>query len=182
MSMELSLENILKYASRYDYKGPSDQLVENELKGWFKSNRYLSKDLFLKLCIWKSSRPKRHYMNNEDQTIRRVTNESLSANDEQVRVEKLLKLNGVGYPVASVILHFSFPEKYPILDRRALFSIGWPTPSYYNFRFWDSYCKKIRQISQNTGLSIRIIDKALWQYSKEHQSKLNGQTKGKKCW
>ena len=36
----------------------------------------------------------------------------------------LVKLNGVGVPTGSALLHFAFPKDYPILDVRALESLG----------------------------------------------------------
>lgn len=73
--------------------------------------------------------------------------------------------------VASAILHFAFPNKYPILDTRVLWSLGWEQPKYYTFDFWQKYCNEIKGISEKVGENIRTIDKALWEYSKENQSK-----------
>ncbi len=85
---------------------------------------------------------------------------------EQARIEPLTVLNGVSYPVASIILHFAFPDKYPIMDVRAISSLGWEKPNSYNFDFWKKYCEMIQNISRETGESLRTIDKALWKYDK----------------
>jgi len=71
--------------------------------------------------------------------------------------------------VASVILHFKFPDRYPILDFRALWSLDKEQPKYYTFDFWWDYVQEIRKLSEYLKIDIRTIDKALWYYSKENQ-------------
>ena len=173
--MPINKKTVREYASRYSYsarfRGNNDESVENEIAKRFKRHRYLDKASFLKIALWKSKRPKQHYESNDDATIREITEFSLRTKSEAARIKVLLALNGVSYPLASVILHFAFPNKYPILDFRALWSLGWKQPKSYNFAFWQRYCRKIRAISKLTGESMRTVDKALWQYSKEHQKK-----------
>ena len=68
-----------------------------------------------------------------------------------------------------MILHFAFPDEYPILDVRALWSLGMEQPNDYSFQFWMDYCTRLRELSREHGVDLRTLDKALWQYSKEHQ-------------
>lgn len=168
---EFSIDNILKYADKYDdrYKGKADEIIENEMKEWLKFNRYLDKEKFVKIGLWKSRRQKKRYESNDDLMIREVTSFCLSTKSDQARIKCLLSLNGVDYPVASVILHFAYPDKYPIIDFRVLWTMGWEKPKYYTYEFWNDYCEKIREISQKVGLDIRTIDKAFWAFSKENQ-------------
>lgn len=167
----LSKEKLIEYSNKYNarWKGNPDETTEMELKDWFKHNRYLTKEKFLSLGLWKSKRPKRHYENNSEELIKEVTRLSLETECEEARIKLLTILKGVSWPVASVILHFAFPEKYPIMDFRAIWSLGWEQPKSYTFNFWQKYCTEIRKISDETGLTIRQIDKALWQYSKNNQ-------------
>jgi hypothetical protein len=78
-------------------------------------------------------------------------------------------LKGVSWPVASVILHFGKKDLYPILDYRALWSVGIKKPNVYNFELWISYVKYCRKLAKELNISMRTLDKALWQYSKERQ-------------
>ncbi|HQL94014.1 MAG TPA: hypothetical protein PL005_05005, partial [Candidatus Hydrogenedentes bacterium] len=81
-------------------------------------------------------------------------------------------LAGVSWPTASVFLHFAFPEKYPILDFRALWSLNIdPPPKQYTFPFWKEYADFCRNLSGEAGVSLRTLDKALWMYSKRYQGK-----------
>lgn len=81
----------------------------------------------------------------------------------------LLLLTGVSWPTASVILHFCARDRYPILDFRALWSLGFLRVPAFTFSFWWEYTCFIRGINDRMGLSMRTIDRALWQYSKERQ-------------
>lgn len=169
--MEITKEKIREYAQKYDerYKGTNDEIVENEMKRWLESNRYLDRERFIKIGLWKSKRPKKKYESNDDLMVKEITRFSLMTKSEEARIRSLLVLNGVSYPVASVILHFAFPDKYTILDFRAIWSLGWDQPKYYTFNFWKKYCDEIKEISKMMGENIRTIDKALWEYSKENQ-------------
>lgn len=170
--MEITKEKIREYAQKYDNnRENNDEMVENEMKEWLESKRYLDKEKFVKIGLWKSTRPKKKYESNDDLTVREITRFSFSTNSEEAKIKSLMVLNGVGYPVASAILHFAFPNKYPILDFRAIWSLGWEQPKNYTFDFWQKYCGRIRDISKETGESRRTVDKALWKYSEKHQPK-----------
>lgn len=171
--LDIKKEKIDEYAKRYDesYDNTSVGFTEREIKQWLKNNRYLDKEKFVKIGLWKSKRPKKKYENNTDSLIKEITRFSFITKNEEARIKSLMVLNGVSYPLASVILHFAFPDKYPILDFRAIWSLGWEKPKSYTFDFWQKYCGKIKEISKITGEDIRTIDKALWEYSKENQPK-----------
>ncbi|VAW36610.1 hypothetical protein MNBD_DELTA02-874 [hydrothermal vent metagenome] len=172
--MELSKENILKYARKYTtrYFDTPDGVEENALKEKLRHQDFLTRDDYINIGLWKSKRPRRHYESpsNSDSLVREVTAFSFSSKDERVKIEKLTSLKGCSYPVASVILHFKFPDRYPILDIRALWSLGKTQPgSSYTFDFWWDYVQEIRELSESLKIDIRTIDKALWYYSKENQ-------------
>jgi hypothetical protein len=70
-------------------------------------------------------------------------------------------------PTASTLLYFAFPDDYPILDVRALQSLGVKSRSGYSVTFWLNYLDACRALARRAGVSLRTLDKALWQYSKE---------------
>lgn len=176
--MKFSRKFFSLYSQKYDgkYKGTDDECVEKELKKWLSKYRYLTREKFIKLGLWKSKRPRRHYKNskNTDKFVKKVTSFAFKTNNERKRIESLLSVNGgikgVSWPVASVILHFSFPEKYPILDYRVIWSLGWKQPENYNFEFWQKYVRELKSLARKFNLPLRTIDKALWFYSKENQN------------
>jgi len=103
--------------------------------------------------------------------VNETTRTSLSTSDERLRIDVLTLLSGVAYPTASVILHLFHPDAYPILDFRALWSLGYETPPEYDFGFWKRYTTFCRGYAKRLGQSMRTIDRAFWQYSKENQGK-----------
>jgi hypothetical protein len=170
--MPLTKANIGTYAARYDQKSSlKDKRVEARIKLVLRTQRFLTKLQLMRIGVWKSPRQTKRYADNDAKAVKELTAFSFSAGTEQARMGALLALNGVYFPVASVILHFAFPDRYPILDVRAVWSLAWPQPKSYNLKFWLRYCSRIRGIAARFGLSLRTVDKALWQYSREHQPK-----------
>jgi hypothetical protein len=101
--------------------------------------------------------------------VRDATALALQSSDDRVKIGVLRLLNGVDWPTASVILHFCDVLPFPILDYRALWSPGYEAPPPYTFDFWQAYTAYTRELARSAGLSMREVDRALWQYSKENQ-------------
>jgi hypothetical protein len=91
------------------------------------------------------------------------------AKTEAVRIGVLTVLTGVGWPVASVILHLCHDDCYPILDFRAIWSVKAAQPSSYTLAFWLAYTQHCRALAEECKVDMRTLDRALWQYSKERQ-------------
>jgi hypothetical protein len=165
MEMKITNENIFKYAQKYDkdYKQKSKK-TEDRMKSLLKNQKYLTGKNLITIGDWKAPRARRHYSNNRNHKVRKISKFSFSTRDEKARIESLDSLRGVGYPIASTILHFAFPHKYPIMDFRVIRSLGLKQPSTYKFDFWKGYCKKIQATSNKYSLPIRTVDKALWKY------------------
>jgi hypothetical protein len=130
---------------------------------------FLTRPDFLRLCEWKSPRSRRQAERNERGFIRAVTATALSTPNERLRIEVLTLLRGVDWPTASVILHFGHRASYPILDVRALWSAGIAKPPRYHFDFWWDFTRFCRRLAQQHSCTMRTLDRALWQYSKERQ-------------
>jgi hypothetical protein len=84
-------------------------------------------------------------------------------------MDLLRRLHGVEWPTASTLLHFCDVRLYPILDYRALWSLGYSHPPHYKMAFWLSYVAYVRELARRSGQPIRTVDRALWQYSKARQ-------------
>ena len=125
---------------------------------------------FLAVCAWKTVRSRPQVARNDDGAVADVTRRALAAGDEGERMQALLELQGVGVPTASTLLYCAFPADYPILDVRALESLGQPPRSGYTVEYWLGYLDACRELARRHGVSLRTLDKALWQYSKESVS------------
>lgn len=158
------------WASRYDY--PLESYISDTVAPRVKKTGYISKEDFLAICDWKTSRTRKHVGKNREDFILEVTRVAFSTPNERLRIEILSLLKGVSWPTASVILHFCHTEPYPIIDFRALWSLGVEVEaSDYDFGLWWEYTCYCRQVAAESRVSMRTLDKALWQYSKENQGK-----------
>ncbi len=128
---------------------------------------HLTRDDFLALCEWKSPRSRLRCQQNPEEFVRAVTATALTTPNERLRVEVLTLLSGVHWPTASVILHFCHADPYPILDWRALWSLGVEGTVPYDFALWSEYTTVCRSLARRSRVSMRTLDRALWQYSKE---------------
>ena len=173
-SLKFDPRDIGKLAGRYDYS--NEPIMINEIGPRMKANGYLTKADFVRLCHWKSPRTKPRVATNDEDFIRAVTTTAFSTPNEHLRIEVLTLLNGVSWPTASVILHFGHTDPYPILDVRALWSLGVTYPANaYDFEFWWAYVQACRRLAKEHQISMRTLDRALWQYSKEKQPSLKGE-------
>jgi hypothetical protein len=131
---------------------------------------YYRRGEFLLVCAWKTPRSAPKVALNTEPAVRAATRRAFAETDEAVRIQALLSLSGVGVPTASTLLYFAFPALYPILDVRALESLGVKPRSQYPISFWLGYLEACRALAAQCGVSIRTLDKALWQWSKERSA------------
>lgn len=134
-----------------------------------KKQGFYSKEDLQAFCEWKTPRSRSRVAQNPVDYVQAITQVALSTPNERLRIEILRLLSGVDWPSASVLLHFGHLETYPILDFRALWSLGIETRVVYNFDLWWEYTKYCRKLADEAGLSMRELDRALWQYSRENQ-------------
>jgi hypothetical protein len=128
---------------------------------------HYTRDQFLLVCAWKTPRSRPRVAANEEATVRFATRAALTATDERARMEALLALDGVGVPTASTLLHFAAPDRYPILDVRALASLGEAPRSTYTVAYWLEYLEACRGLALRHRVDLRTLDKALWQHDRE---------------
>lgn len=168
-TLRFELKDLGFWAERYNY--PGEELMMQDIAPQIQEQRFVMHEQLVKLCNWKSPRIRTRCIANDPAFIKSVTQTAYTTPNEQLRVEVLTLLSGVGWPMASVLLHWGHVDQYPILDFRALWSLGFDTLPRYNFDFWWAYTQYCRQLAQDANVSMRTLDRALWQYSKEHQGK-----------
>ena len=121
----------------------------------------------LVVCAWKTPRSASKGAANNSSIVASVSRAAFATTDEAERMSALLSLSGVGVPTASALLMFAFPDDYPILDVRALQSLGVKPRPQYPIGFWLAYLERCRELARGYGVHIRTLDKALWQHSKD---------------
>lgn len=163
----IPLRSIPHYARRYPGEVDADA---EKIGAEARRLGYLRRPAFLALCRWKTPRTAPLCASNPAALVRRVTSLAFATVDERVRIEVLTLLKGVSWPTASAILHLCFPDRYPILDVRALWSLSTSPPRGFGWAFWSAYMDYSRQLARKAGVTMRTLDRALWTWSKEHQT------------
>ncbi len=122
------------------------------------------------IVCWKSERRAGLLDDNTSASIAdalRVASDARTA--EASAVAALVRLDGVGVPVASAILTTINPEKYTIIDFRALISLGSNKKPPYSIDFYLAYLARCRELAHELNISLRTLDHALWQWYDDPQ-------------
>jgi len=163
--LQFALSDLAGLATRYGYR---------QDEGAFAAGRNIVNGNYgrenLKVIVrWKSARKIGFIDDNTDAEIAHALRfASAPGISENSAVEILDKLHGVGVPMASAILTTIRPDKYTIIDFRALEALGitrWPSGSV---RFYLDYLRECRELARKLNVDLRTLDRALWQWSKEH--------------
>jgi hypothetical protein len=117
---------------------------------------------------WKTNgRGRSRLAKNSDAEISDALNLVLKANTDRVAVALLTGLSGVQIPVASAVLTTIYPDRFTIIDFRALHALGVEQPQI-TVDFYLSYLDQCRHLAKEHNVSLRTLDRALWQWSKEN--------------
>jgi hypothetical protein len=163
--LQFDVRDVNEYASRYAYEDDSMVLAIGRTA---RECGCYTREEFIVVCRWKTPRSGPLVATNSASEIEIATRTALtSASTERERTDALRSLAGVEFPTASVLLHLANPERYPILDKRALHALGVRAPATYSFRLWSEYVEEYRRLAEAAGVDGRTLDRALWQWSSE---------------
>jgi len=158
--LRFPITEVMFWAARYSYADDAEVEAIGRAareRGWY------TRDEFLTVTRWKTQRSRSRCEDNDEASVESMTRLALSTPDERIRIEAFTRLHGVAYPTASVLLHFARPDLYPIIDFRALWSLGWDSPPMsYTFDFWWGYTLACRSLAKNAGVTVRTLDRAMW--------------------
>lgn len=157
---------LLALANRYGYEQDNDALSAG--RNIANSDYSVAN---LKIIIgWKSARIAgligKNTPSDVAKALRFATDKRTS---ERWAIETLCGLKGVGIPVASAILTMVYPDRYTIIDFRALEALGIQRDDgEETVDFYLEYLATCRRLAQVHKIDLRTLDRALWQWSKEH--------------
>jgi hypothetical protein len=164
-TLQFPLEQVPELAGRYPHADDVEALAVGRAA---RERGHYSREEFVAVCRWKTPRSGPLVAQNSADVVESQTGVALSpSSGERERVEALRSLRGVEWATASVLLHLALPDRYPILDKRALHALGVRGPAAYNFPFWEAYFAACRDLAERAGVDGRTLDQALWQWSKE---------------
>jgi len=133
----------------------------------------ISKETFIRILNWKCPRVKGIVRLNEFNIYEKGITAANSAEEDQ-KLKLLVDLQGIGPPVGSTILHFMYPNSFPIIDKRTaetLHYAGCIESSLRAFPHYASFKSAILEIAtENPSFTLREIDRALFAYHKIHLS------------
>ncbi len=163
MQINLTHDQILEYAA--EYANDADDVLGDRMEAAANRGHMTRGDLIaVARWKWRGGRTRQLCGQNTDAEVEEITCVSFAAESERLRIGALLALRGVQWPMASVILHFAFPDRYPILDIRAMNTVGGST--HYTFERWLEYVELCRATAQEHRITMRTLDRALWAFGR----------------
>jgi hypothetical protein len=124
---------------------------------------------FQAIVKWKSNRSIGLAQRNDPADVRDALRLAVSAKTERAAVAVLTGLRGVKVPVASAILTAIKPDQFTVIDYRALESLG-ISKTVLSVEFYLDYLAGCRRLARAHKVSLRTLDRALWQWSKSGKS------------
>lgn len=104
---------------------------------------------------------------NTDAEIADALRLAVEARTERSAIAVLCGLDGVDVPVASAVMTMIKPDRFTVIDFRALEALGVRT-SDRSLRLYLAYLTRCQELARELGISLRDVDRALWRWSKEH--------------
>ena len=125
---------------------------------------------------WKSERAVQILIANSTEKIRKsLATAANPASATDVAVRALLDLQGVDIPIASAILSAIFPERYTVLDFRALEALGHARHDVHFYEEYLAFCKRLTEsniVHPQEGVPaatpLRTLEHALGEWSRRY--------------
>ena len=180
----IDIEFIEKWSKIYDYpnKYTYEEILDT-VKEEIKENEIISDLTLYKIIYWKNGGRNRHVKRNPYPIYEEAIKDVLLLEGEQ-KLSRLDGLPGILLPNASTIVHFIYPDSFPIVDIRTVRTmfrkfkdekkeIPYLDPyfkiNYYKYHLYgySLFRNEILEISNKTGRPLREIDRALFAFDKE---------------
>ncbi|MDL0126340.1 hypothetical protein PNQ92_13110 [Halobacterium salinarum] len=137
--------------------------VPNHIK---KHGHIEDKELIENIVLWKFPVVIGNIRENTPAQIATVSKRAFQVENARDAIQKLNELQGVADSIAGAILMFAHPHRYTVMDPRAtkaLETLGyWTGDTVAVDEQYESYCLRCHELSQQTGLSLRDVDRALY--------------------
>jgi len=125
---------------------------------------------------WKSERVVHYLIGNSEEKIRQALAVAAAPESPTRRaVEALTGLRGIDLSVATAILSAIHPEKYAVLDFRALEALGY---ARHDVRFYEEYLAFLNRLAAGGVVKaqgelpgptpLHAVERALWEWSTSH--------------
>jgi hypothetical protein len=144
--------------------------------------KHLTRAELWEIARFKGTRYGRHRLveDNCERDVIAISELAFALEDDVLRVKTLCVLHGVSVPVASAILAWCFPAKFPVIDQRAWRTLrrsnlvtGKDDGVNLGLREWGEYLAVVREISKLNGMTPQGIDAALYWQDKIYGDRRN---------
>jgi len=163
-NLQFQQSEITELARTFSY--PRDDKKAIKAGEQIKSGHYTLTNLD-EIAKWKSPRSIRHVLKNSAADVEEALRVAVSAKTDRTAMAVLIGLRGIDVPVGSAVLSMIDPERFTIVDFRALAALGVARRAAPSIDFYLEYLVRCRQLASDYGVSMRTLDKAMWQWSKE---------------
>ena len=176
MKINLSVEVVQEFSRRYNEEDDgrlleSDKSLQASLRDAHLRGHITPRQL-RDVVEWKSGKRTLHLCKkNTPEEVKECSAVAFAARTDLLRIHALVALQGVSWPTASAVLHFVFPSRFPVLDVRAMRTVGEiPADSNqrpnYTIPLWSKYAKLCRETAGRYGVTLRDLDRALWMWDR----------------
>lgn len=151
---------ISHYARRYPVC--YDEGVES-LVPQVKRRGYLTRSELVKLANWVApGRNESRVLSNSCEVVEEMTELALRGETERSRIQHSVKLKGVAFTTASVILHWFHSEDYPIWSKYARTAVEFEgCASLLEQERWEAFVSFCREVVSRNPITMRELDRAL---------------------
>jgi hypothetical protein len=164
-ALQFPIERVREYAARFDAAADAPALAIGRAA---RERGYYRLDEFVAACRWKTPRSAPLVARNTAAEVEAATRVALGpVGSAGERMQALRSLHGVEWATGSVLLHLAFPDRFPILDVRALHALGVTGRSSFTVAFWEAYVAECGRLAAAAGVDGRTLDHALWAWSKQ---------------
>jgi hypothetical protein len=165
--LQFDPQEIDRLAERYNY--PSDAPVLDGGRR-IRSGNFKRADVEA-IFDWKTKgRGRSRLKKNSDEEIKDALSLAIQAKTARAAISVLSGLRGIDVPVASAILTAIDPERFTVIDFRALEALGCDSKNR-SVDFYLEYLEACCLLSRRHHVGLRKLDRALWQWSKERKAK-----------
>ena len=162
--LQFAPNQIRELSERYSYRLEDEEAMASGKR--IARGEYTRRNLQA-IFEWKTGgRGKSRLQVNTDEEIEDALRTAVEAKAERTAVSVLSGLYGVEIPVASAVLTAIAPDRYTIIDYRALEALG-ETRTWHTIDSYLAYLVCCRKLARENGVTLRDLDRALWQWSAE---------------
>ncbi len=160
--------------SKNEFEHQYNKLKE-KVKIEISKSKTLKEETFKEIYGWKTRNRSKRHLDSDLKLYTKAISRLLNEPNIEKKIKTIADLSGIRFPVASTVLHFIYPEDFPIIDVRTVKvlwdkgmldrKLGDKINDYITYR---EKILKIKEICKE--FSIRSIDRALFTYSEKKEA------------